>query len=137
MSSRPKRLVLIVAGSVLVAIGTIGVFLPLLPTTPFLLLAAMCYAQSSRRLYGALLRNRVLGSYITDYLERGGMTRRAKVWTLTLLWIGIIATAVFATESPVVRLILALIVAGVTLHILKVAAPRELGEKSDSPVEPG
>ena len=72
------RAVLIVAGTLCVGLGALGIFLPLLPTTPFLLLAAACYARSSQRFYDWLLNNKYLGQYITGYVQRRGYPLR---WT--------------------------------------------------------
>ena len=82
-----KKAVLVAAGSVCLALAVLGVFLPLLPTTPFLLLASACYVRSSERLHGWLLGNRVLGPYIKNFRERRGMPLRAKVTTVALLWL--------------------------------------------------
>ena len=112
------------AGTICVAVGTIGVFLPVLPTTPFLLLAAFCYTRSSKRLYGALLSNRLVGSYLKNYLEGRGMTRRSKLWTLGLLWLGIALAASVATDETGVRLLLVAVLVGVTIHILTVGTIR-------------
>ena len=124
MAEAFKRTLFVVAGSALVVIGVVGIVLPLLPTTPFLLLAAVCYARSSHRLHRALLTNRFLGSYISNYIGGRGMTRRAKMWTLGLLWIGIGLSAAMATDSSVVRIGLGVILVSVTLHILSVGSPR-------------
>jgi uncharacterized membrane protein YbaN (DUF454 family) len=115
-----KRQLFIIAGTICVGIGIIGIVVPVLPTTPFLLLAAICYMRGSRRLYDALLRNRFLGSYIKNYLEGRGMSLKMKIWTLSLLWIALVCTAVLATDSLVIRIILGVVLAGVTIHILKI-----------------
>jgi uncharacterized membrane protein YbaN (DUF454 family) len=82
-----KRVILITAGSLCVGLAVLGLFLPLLPTTPFLLLASACYVRSSERLHGWLMRNRVLGTYIRNFRERRGMPLRAKVTTVVLIWL--------------------------------------------------
>jgi len=115
--SSPKRIALIVAGSVSVALGTLGVFLPLLPTTPFLLLAAACFIRSSDRLYAWLMNNKVLGPYIRNYREKRGMTLGTKVTVLSLLWLTIGYSAIFATELLVVRIVLAMIAIAVSVHV--------------------
>jgi uncharacterized membrane protein YbaN (DUF454 family) len=117
-SEKLKRRLFVIAGTISVGIGIIGIFLPVLPTTPFLLLAAICYTRGSQRLYKALLYNRFIGTYIRNYIEGRGMSLKMKVWTIGLLWIAIVSTAIFATESMVVRIILAVVLIGVTLHIL-------------------
>ena len=113
-----KRRLLIVTGSVAFGLGVAGIFVPILPTTPFLLLAAICYMRSSQRLYNWLLHNRFIGNYVRNYLEGKGMPLKMKVCTLVLLWTTIICTAVFATDSLVVRIILAVVLIGVTIHII-------------------
>jgi uncharacterized membrane protein YbaN (DUF454 family) len=73
------------AGTIALGIGVIGIIVPVLPTTPFLLLAAICYMRGSHRLYNALLCNRFIGSYVRNYLEGRGMSRKMKMWTLSML----------------------------------------------------
>ncbi len=114
------QILLIIAGTFFVGLGIVGIFVPVLPTTPFLLLAAVCYSRSSQRFYGWLLNNKWLGSYIRNYLERKGVPLRVKVVTVTLLWITIGCSVAFAVEILVVKLILVLIAIGVSIHILSV-----------------
>lgn len=97
-----------------------GVFLPVLPTTPFLILAALCYMRSSERLYRLLLGNRLCGGYIRNYLEGWGMTVKAKVLTLVLLWMILGATAGLMVSGLALRIVLGAVGAGVTVHILTV-----------------
>lgn len=73
-------------GWISVALGTAGIFLPVLPTTPFLLMAAACFLRSSRRFYDWLIDHPRLGPYLTYYLDGQGMPYRAKVYTLAFLW---------------------------------------------------
>ena len=68
------------------ALGIVGIFLPLLPTTPFLLLAAACYVRSSPRLYRWLMTQRWTGEYIRDYREKRGLPLRTKILTVLILW---------------------------------------------------
>jgi hypothetical protein len=96
----------------------VGIIVPVLPTTPFLLLAAICYMRGSERLYNALLSNRFIGSYVRNYLEGRGMSLKMKIWTLSLLWVAIVCTAVLATDSLPIRIILAVVLIGVTIHVL-------------------
>lgn len=113
-------MVLIGIGTLCVALGAIGVVLPVLPTTPFLLLAAACYARSSERFYVWLMTNRWCGAYIRNYREGRGIPLRQKVLTLALLWTTIGASACFAVSNGWVRLLLLAIAAGVTLHLLHI-----------------
>jgi uncharacterized membrane protein YbaN (DUF454 family) len=114
------RRLLIVAGSLLVGLGIIGIFVPMLPTTPFLLLAAACYARSSPKFYYWLLNNRWFGSYIRNYRQRKGIPLAIKIFTLALLWLTIGTSAAFAVQSLTVRIILILIAVGVSIHILSI-----------------
>src|SRR4030042_6734093 len=79
------RAALLVLGTLFLATGTVGIFLPLLPTTPFFLLAAACYARSSKRFYHWLLYNRLFGSYIRNYRQGKGTALRFKVLNMALL----------------------------------------------------
>jgi uncharacterized membrane protein YbaN (DUF454 family) len=113
-----SRGVLIVAGTLFVGLGILGIFLPLLPTTPFLLLAAACYARSSERFYNWLLNNRWFGRYIKNYLEGKGVPLRVKVLSICFLWLAIVYSVVFVVDILLVRIILTFIAIGVTIHIL-------------------
>ena len=79
------KIILISVGSLSVLLGILGIFLPLLPTTPFLLLAALCYSRSSERFYQWLVTNRWFGEYIRNYREGRGITSKHKISILCLL----------------------------------------------------
>ncbi len=125
VSKKLTRGLLIAAGTISSGLGIAGIFIPVLPTTPFLLLAAACYMRSSERLYRRLLNNRVLGTYICNYIEGKGMTLRAKAITLLLLWASIGATIWLGTENLAVRIVLGLVAAGVTIHIIMIKPRRK------------
>ena len=93
--NRLIRVVLIITGTFFVGLGILGIFLPLLPTTPFLLLAAACYARSSKRFYNWLLNNKWFGNYIKNYRDGKGVPLKVMVLSISLLWITIIFSAVF------------------------------------------
>jgi len=76
MKQRFVRVALIVVGTISTALGILGIFVPILPTTPFLLLAAACYSRSSQRFYDWLLNNKYFGNYIRNYLEKKGIPLR-------------------------------------------------------------
>jgi uncharacterized membrane protein YbaN (DUF454 family) len=114
-----KNGLLVAAGVASVAVGAVGIFLPLLPTTPFLLLAAACFVRSSERRYQWLVSHRILGPYIRNYREHGAVTRHAKVVTLGLLWGTMSLTAFVFIHSLVIRVILLVVAVGVTIHILR------------------
>lgn len=117
-----KRALLIALGTLCVALGVLGVFLPVLPTTPFLLLAAFCYGRSSKRFYNWLMTNRWCGRYIRNYWEGKGIPLRQKMLSITLLWLTIGFTAWWAVSLWWLRLILLGIAAGVTIHLVKTKA---------------
>ncbi|MCY1330848.1 Inner membrane protein YbaN [compost metagenome] len=83
------RMVLLVIGWLSVVLGVIGIFVPVLPTTPFLLLAAACFVRSSRRFYLWLVEHPRLGPWIRDYLEGQGIPLKGKVYALVLMWTSI------------------------------------------------
>ena len=117
-SSILRRCLLVAAGCTCVALGAVGVFLPLLPTTPFLLLAAACFIRSSPKLYQWLVRHRWFGGYVRNYREHGAITRRAKVVTLALLWLTIGYSVAAGVRSLTLRVLLVAVAACVTLHVL-------------------
>tara|TARA_B100001029_G_scaffold179791_1_gene191049 strand:- start:10294 stop:10722 length:429 start_codon:yes stop_codon:yes gene_type:complete len=84
------RLFWISLGSIFVGIGAIGIFVPGLPTTIFLILAAACYIRSSEKLYNWLIRNKTFGKYIKDFREGKGMPIRAKITALSMMTIFIL-----------------------------------------------
>ena len=116
---------MIIAGTFFAGVGILGIFIPVLPTTPFLLLAAACYARSSQRFYNWLLNNRWFGSYIRSYLQGKGVPLKVKVLTIALLWVTIGCSVAFAVEAFVIRLILILIAIGVSIHVLLLRTLKE------------
>jgi len=130
MPEKLKRRLLIIAGTISTAIGIMGIFVPILPTTPFLLLAAACYLRSSQKFYHWLLNNRFIGAYVRNYLQGKGMPLRIKMITILLLWITISCSIIFAVQGLVIRVILFIIAIGVTVHIALIkTTPKDQGEK--------
>jgi len=122
--SNLSRRLWFIAGTFFVGLGILGIFLPIVPTTPFLLLAAAFYARSSQRFYNWLLNNRWFGSYIRGYREGKEIPLKVKVLTISLLWITIGCSVTFAVHIFIVRIILILIAIGVTVHILSISRQR-------------
>lgn len=111
-----KKLILLLSGGIFLILGTVGVFIPLLPTTPFLLLSAACFLRSSKAIYRWLMTNRVLGKHIYQYRVTKAVPLRSKLIALAMLWLGILISIYIA---PVlwVKLLLFIIALGVTRHI--------------------
>lgn len=86
---RSVRYLLLAVGWLSVALGVIGIFVPVLPTTPFLLLAAACFVRSSRRFYLWLVNHPRLGPWIRDYLEGNGIPLKGKIYAIGLMWLSI------------------------------------------------
>ena len=116
--NKPLKWFLIILGTISTGLGFLGIFIPLLPTTAFLLLAAWCYARSSRRFYNWLLNNRIFGRYITSYLEGKGVPVQTKIWSVALLWITIGSTIILFVENVYIDILLILIAIGVSIHII-------------------
>jgi hypothetical protein len=93
---RVKSRIYIVSGFVCVALGVAGIPLPLLPTTPFLLLAAFCFARGSERWHGWLMAHPTLSPYIIAFREKRGLTRAQKMRIAALVTIPLLITAAFA-----------------------------------------
>lgn len=117
-----SRYFLIAAGWIFVGLGLVGAVLPLLPTTPFLLLAAACFARSSQRFYHWLHANRLFGDYLRRYRDGEGIPLRAKVISISLLWLTLTSSALFALPSHWWHLRLGLVLIGlaVSVHILRI-----------------
>lgn len=113
------RGLMISAGIAATALGFIGIFVPLLPTTPFLLLASWLFVRSSRKFHDRLMTNRFFGPYIKNYREKRGITLRNKIYSLTFLWITLSTSFIFAPPLWYIWLMLASIGIGVTVHIIK------------------
>ncbi len=112
------KVFLIVAGVLSLTLGVIGIVVPLLPTTPLLLLAAACFVRSSDRLYRWLMNHRIFGPYIKNYREHRAVTFRTKAFTLILLWIAIGYSTVFVVTSLWLQVALVAIAIAVTIHVL-------------------
>ena len=125
IASTLTRRIWIILGSLFLGLGILGALLPLLPTTPFLVLSAACYARGSERFYNWLLNNRWFGNYIRNYLEGKGIPWKSKAATIALLWITIGCSAAFAVQSLTIRIILIVIAIGITAHILFIHTLRQ------------
>ncbi|MND97577.1 hypothetical protein SAMN05216201_10386 [Pseudomonas linyingensis] len=112
------RWLLLGIGWLSVALGVIGIFLPVLPTTPFLLLAAACFVRSSRRVYIWLVTHPRLGPWIRDYLDGEGIPFKAKAWAIGLMWVSILLSCYLVPLLPA-RLFMLTSAVLVTVYILR------------------
>ena len=115
---RLVRYLLVAVGWTSVGLGVIGIFLPVLPTTPFLLLAAACFARSSPRFYNWLVNHKRLGPWIRDYLEGNGIPLKGKVYAIGLMWASI-SLSCYLVPLPWARGFMLACAVLVTIYILR------------------
>lgn len=118
---------LIVIGFLAVGLGILGMFLPVLPTTPFLLLAAACFARSSKRFYHWLLNNKWFGSYIKNYREGKGIPLKIKILSMGFMWVTILTSSIFFLDNIYIRILLIVIAIIVTIHISLIKTKKNEG----------
>lgn len=112
------KYLLIILGSLSLALGVIGIFLPLIPTTPLLLLAAALYVRSSEKMYLWLINQKHLGSYIRNFREHRAIPLRAKIISISMIWITLTYCSITISEHPLVKALFLILAAGITWHIL-------------------
>ena len=112
------------AGTVFLVVGAVGIALPVLPTTPFLLLAAACYLRGSARMHNWLMTNRLFGTYLAAYRAGQGVPARTKVAAIALLWIGIGVSTGLLLKGLVIRLVLLAVGAAGTVHLVMLRTRR-------------
>lgn len=113
-----KKIIAISGGCIFLSLGVVGIFLPLVPTTPFLLLAAGCFLHSSKRLYTWLISHRILGNYIRYYLQYRAIPLKAKILKIILLWTSIGYCIMFITDVLWIRIVLLMIAICVTVRLV-------------------
>jgi len=123
--NRILRGFLMIAGTISLVFAAIGVVLPLIPTTPLLLLAVACYCRSSERMYSWLLNNRMLGEYIRNYKEGRGIPLKTKATALAILWLTIGASTLLFVPILIIQIALLVVAVAVTVHILRIPTYRK------------
>lgn len=118
-----ERLALITIGWLSVLLGVIGIFLPVMPTTPFLLLAAACFARSSPRFYGWLTGHRILGPYLRLYMDGKGIPRKAKIGIVAALWLTMLPSALLLVPWLWLTATMLTIALAVTIYIARQPEP--------------
>ena len=119
-----KSLWLIISGFVFLGLGAVGVAIPVMPTTPFVLLAALCFSSGSKRFHDRLLRNRVFGPYIENYRTKQGISLKRKIAGIAFLWTGIVVS-MLVTRVVWVCIALGVIGICVTIHLLLIKTKRK------------
>jgi uncharacterized membrane protein YbaN (DUF454 family) len=114
------RGILIIFGSIFLGIGMIGIIVPILPTTPFLLLAAACYIRSSKKCYIWLLKNKRFGPYIKNYIEDKGLPLKIKLYAIILMWSMILLTSIFFVDNIFIRILLIIIAFLVSIYLMTI-----------------
>lgn len=125
------RIVLIIAGFLSLALGVIGIFLPVLPTVPFVLLAAACFSRGSKRMHRWLLRLPFAGKMVEDYQQGRGVPLKAKISALLMLWGGMITSAILI--SPPWWLLGILAVTAIVATVIILRLPKAI-ESADAPI---
>lgn len=126
------RWLLISCGWIFIVSGVIGIFLPIVPTVPFLLLAAACFAKSSERFHTWLVEHNHLGPLLRDYLKGAGVPLRAKLAAICMIWVSFPASAYLVAEAFWLRVLLLSTAAAITLYLLSLpTAPQ-----NDRPEKP-
>lgn len=123
--TKMKNHLWVLGGTICVGLGILGIFLPVLPTTPFLLLAAYCYTRGSDRFYRWLLNRSWFGSYIRNYREGRGIPLKQKLLAIALLWLTIGYAIGFVATTWWLEAILLVMAVGVTIHVSKIKTWRQ------------
>lgn len=125
-----KKILYIFLGSISLGLGVLGIILPILPTTPFLLLSAYFYLKSSNQLYNWLINHRLFGKYIYNYVTYKAIPLKAKVSALILLWITILFSS-YLIANTIVTLILIAIAITVSIYLISLTTLKEEGKSNE------
>jgi uncharacterized membrane protein YbaN (DUF454 family) len=118
-TEKVKRAIYLIIGTVALALGAMGLFLPVLPTTPFVILASACYLRSSKRMHSWILQSKLFGETIENYQAGRGLKRDTKIRALVLMWATISISAFFFVDQLIFRGSMFLVASGVTIYILR------------------
>lgn len=120
-----KKIFLLVFGFIFLGLGSIGLFLPILPTTPFILVSSICFASSSKKMSEWLEKNPYFRSYIENYRTNNGIPYYVKKRSIISLWTGLTLSMIL-TKKLMITVILTLIGIGVSIHILTMKTKEEV-----------
>ena len=113
-----KKIILVLIGMLSLLLGIVGIVIPLLPTTPFLLLSTACFIRSSERLYLWLINHKWFGEYIRNYREHKAIPLSTKIISISILWLSMLYSIIFIVDSIYLHLLLVVIAIIVSVHIL-------------------
>ena len=122
-----RNVVLTIAGVLALGLGAIGIFMPLLPTTPFVLLAAICFSKSNRKFYERIKRNPHFGPFVENYNTKQGVPMPLKIKGIIFLWGGLILSMILL-QTFWVYILLCCVGVGVTIHLLLIKTKRGVNE---------
>ncbi|MDR2648820.1 MAG: YbaN family protein [Clostridiales bacterium] len=123
-----KRVLLIIVGLLALSAGAVGIVLPILPTTPFVILAAACFGMSSPKMYAWLANTKYFGEYIRHYREKSDISAQTRRTGIVTLWLMLCVSSV-VFRKPFVWMILSLVGVCVTAHILLIGRVGNEGRK--------
>ncbi len=110
---------LTIAGSFFVFLGVLGIFLPIVPTVPFLVIAVFCYSKGSKKHYKWLIKNKFLGKYIEDYHKGRGIPLHAKIIAITTMWFSITFSVIFFVPYDSIKIIMVVVAILVTIYLVR------------------
>lgn len=113
-----KKIIFNILGFFFVGLGIIGIFIPLLPTTIFLIISAYFFAKSSPKYYNWLITNKYFGKFIKDYREGKGVPLKAKTISITILWVTILYSVIYIVNALWLQILLIFIAIGVSWHLI-------------------
>lgn len=119
-----KKILLIICGILCIILGCVGIVIPIIPTTPFILLAGICFASSSQKLYEKLANSKFFGLFIKNYKEKCGIPKNVKIFTLIFLWISLLVSAAIFRKYYI-WIILGVVGIAVTIHILLIKTKKD------------
>ena len=114
-----KRYIYLIVGSLALAAGILGVFLPILPTTPFVLLAAWCFLRSSEKLYEWVINNETFGPTVLNFQQGKGITQKTRIRAIVMMWVTISVSAYFFVSNLYVIALMYLIAISVSLYLFR------------------
>lgn len=116
------------AGIICVSLGILGIILPVLPTTPFLLLAALLFSRSSKKFHDRLINSKILGEYIYNYRKYHAIKRKTKIIAIFMLWATLVISAMLI-DNIYIRILLFVVGISVTIHILYIKTLENIRDK--------